>query len=249
MAVILPKGKLRGISGPIYYRTLNGREIFQTRPDRSNQKKENNTYAILFKKVVSSLKVLRLNIAYFLGDRQDSKVHQRLTGQTITALKKHTTQAIEETSIFNTSLRDLIGFDWNVNSPFNHSFTSEIIGEQLSDTTLRINVKSFIPAQSVVFPIGCTHATLRLELCQLNSKNIKISNIHTSRSIDFQQADSDPIGCKWDIEHLATDVFTMAVVELQFFYPINGNPNQLTLYNSKAFNPSMIVYVSDMQRE
>lgn len=248
MAVILPKGKFKGISGPIYFRTLNGKEIFQTRPNRSKQKKENNTYAILFKKTSYSLKIIRRNIEDFIGNRHDSKLHQRLMGQVMTVLRKNTTQPIVETTIFNTSLIDLVGFELNTNSLFGNSFSGEIKGEQVSDTVVRISIEPFVPALAILFPLGCTSATMRLQLYEMNNNDTIIDNMYASKSIDFYCGDEAVINCTWDIENLTANIFTIVVVELQFFYPINNNPNQLTLYNSKAFNPSRVVYISDMQR-
>lgn len=247
MAVILPKGKLKGISGPIYFRTLNGKEIFQTRPNRSKQKKDNNTYAILFKKTSHSLKILRRNIEGFIGNRHDSKLHQRLMGQMMTVLRKNATQPIVETTVFNTSLIDLVGFDLNTNSLFANTFTGDIKGEQVSDTVVRISIEPFVPALAVLFPLGCTSATIRLQLYQMKNDDTIINNMHASKSIDFHSGDEAVIDFTWDVEHLTANAFTIGVVELQFFYAINNNPNQLTLYNSKAFNPSRVVYISDMQ--
>lgn len=249
MATILPKGKLKGISGPIYYRSLNGKEIFQMRPNRSKQRKENNTNAIMFKQTVESLKVLRCNIEAFLGKRHDSKVHQRLTGQVMTLLRKQTKLPIKQTTIFNTSLIDLIGFDWNINSLFFNTFEGEITTEILSDTNIRVSVLPFVPVQDVIFPSECTHATMRLESYQLTDKNIIHNCKQSHKSFDFQKGDTSSITFTFDIEPLIVGVFTIVVVEIQFFYPINNNPNQLTLYNSKACNPSKVVYVSNMQIE
>jgi len=246
MAVILPKGKFKGISGPIYFRTLNGNEIFQTRPNRSKQKKENNTYAILFKKTSYSLKIIRRNIEDFIGNRHDSKLHQRLMGQVMTVLRKNTTQPIVETTIFNTSLIDLVGFELNTNSLFVNSFSGEIKAEQVSDTIVRISIEPFVPALAILFPLGCTSATIRLQMYQMNNDDTIINNMYAIKSIEFHSSDEALIDFTWDVEHLTANVFTIGVVELQFFYPINNNPKQLTLYNSKAFNPSKLLYLSNM---
>ncbi|WP_286465326.1 hypothetical protein [Myroides odoratimimus] len=62
-------------------------------------------------------------------------------------------------------------------------------------------------------------------------------------SIDFKKSDEvvSPQPLSVLIPH--RDCLKMVVAEIQFFYPINNNPNQLTLYNTKAFNPSVVVYV------
>lgn len=243
MAKLSPKGRMTGVSGPVYFRTLNNLQIVQTRPDRSKQNKENNLSAKLFKRTANSLKILRRSIELFLGNRYESTAHQRLMGQVMKALRKNTTFPITETTVYNTSIEDIIGFEWNTKQLFTDTFLGDIALEVLTNNELSVKIDAFIPVEQVVFPPLCTHASIRIEGFFMNDMDANIGNVTNTLSIDFSKSDKVVESPLFKIIVPVGSDLKVVVAEIQFFYPINSNPNQLTLYNGKDFNPSMVVYV------
>lgn len=242
MAKLSPKGRMTGISGPVYFRTLNNVQLVQTRPDRSKQNKENNLYAKLFKHTAQSLKILRKNIEHFLGNRYKPNAHQRLMGQVMTALRKNTVHSLAETTVYNTSVEDIIGFEWNTKQLFADTFLGEISLDVLNNN-VSIGVESFIPLEQVSFPPMCTHASLRIKAFCMNDMDTMLDVQDSSISLDFKKSDALVAPLPYKLIMPKVNSLKVVVAELQFFYPINNNPEQLTMYNSKVFNPSVVVYV------
>ncbi|MDM1325814.1 hypothetical protein [Myroides odoratimimus] len=243
MAKMSPKGKITGVSGPVYFRSLNNVQIVQSRPNRSKQDKGKNPSAKLFKHTAQSLRHIRKHVEYFLGMRYESTAHLRLMGLVMTALRKNTVLPIAETTLYNTSIAEVVGFEWNTTKLFTDTFLVDIAVDELENKEIIVSVAPFIPIEQVDFPPMCTHASLRIEGFFMTDTDEMLGKQTSALSIDFKKSDDvvSPQPLSVLIPH--RDCLKMVVAEIQFFYPINNNPNQLTLYNTKAFNPSVVVYV------
>lgn len=242
MARINRKGALQGTSGPVYFRVLNGQQIVQTRPNRKNQKKGRNLNAKMMKNISTDLMIIRHHVVDFIGNRQDSMVHFRLSGAAMKVLNLNTQLPANERSLFTCPLQGLQGFQWNNKYSFNDAFLGRFRVNESDHNALEVIVESFVPQEQVVFPPTCTHASLRFALFGLN----KTSEIEVKKE-NFLDVSFSKIQPLVDEKRLVfstpkTKSALFLVVEIQFFYAINNDPNQLTLYNSKAYNPSAIVY-------
>ncbi|MDR0228067.1 MAG: hypothetical protein LBI72_03270 [Flavobacteriaceae bacterium] len=244
MARVNQKNQLTGLIGGIYSKQHRGKQIWQTKPDRSNQDKSKNVNAILMKKASHDSSFIRKRVENLLNSRQDSYMHSRFLGKLMSTLHKEDKITIAEKTIFSVDCYNLKGFEFNNKVLFKEIVLSNIEVNEINKGELHVMIPSFKPNEQIIFPKGCTEALIRLSAFTLcNTLEIyHQKNIHDF-TIEFTKEDHLVEEINWvcpTIEH--SEKFEIIVADILFFYPINSLNKRLTLYNNKMYNPSMVIY-------
>lgn len=244
MARINSKKLLVGIIGPIYGKEHRGKQIFQTRPNRSKQDKSKNHNAKLMRSVSHNSSFIRQVIEIHLNKRHESYMHSRFLGQLMSIMHQEDKIDFKQRSIFSVNCKALEGFEFNRKVLFKETFLERIIVQHTDKEVLQVRVPSFIPKEQVVFPKGCTDALLRIRAFAIHPDN-NLSKEGPLRELNIEFSIHDPIvnETDWLCNCIDTDEkFELLVADIQFFYPINNTAQRLTLYNTKEYNPSMVIY-------
>ncbi|UVD79260.1 hypothetical protein NWE55_14170 [Myroides albus] len=244
MAILTAKNQLKGLVGPGYYREFRGQLIFQTKPDRSKQDKTKNKNAPVLRKLSSAIRYIRCHIESHLNNLHDSYMHSRLLGQLIRIVHKDTTKPLEQRTLHNVNFGDLSGFEFNNNTLFKDTFLNPI-SVTTTENRLTAYIPAFVPKEQVVFPKGCTQALIRLYVIAIQAGDRLTKDADEIRQVSIEFNREQPIvqETTWTCPSMVEEEkFEVMVADIQFFYPINNTLHRTSLYNTKAFNPSMIIY-------
>lgn len=233
-----------GLIGALYGKENRGKQIFQTRPDRSHQDKSKNINAKLMKKVSHTSTLLRKTIQIHLNDRHESYMHSRFTGKLMSILLKEDKIDINKKTIFSVNCQELEGFEFNRNALFKDTFLEQITTTRIDDEKLLVTIPSFIPKEQVLFPPHCTEAIIRLGTFKITPDfDLNIEGQFRETTIEFTKEETLVEETTWICNSLdLEEKFEVIVADIQFFYSINNLQKRMTLYNSKEYNPSMVVY-------
>lgn len=240
MAEIAKNGVVKGITGALYTRTYLGKQIIQTRPNRRNKrgKLTSNNREFLITSKFSSL--VRVGINYFLNFKQDSKMHNRLNSAIRKCFQKNLAIENGMRNPFNTSMKDLEGFEFNENKNFKDVVLFPILIEQDNDTTIQITIPDFYPLEQVIFAPKCKKAVLRL----YSTSVINIENTITEGSpiieLEFFAENKMISLLPTTINNISTPAYKIVVGEICFYYQNSGS-EEWFLYNTKKYNPAMIL--------
>jgi len=122
MAQLNNKKAFSGLIGNLVFRTLNGQQIVQSRPNKVKQTSNTKASASEFRQCSTWAKQLRLDLFAFLNNDTDSYMFRRLTGSLYNALMSNTLIPKGQRTPLNATMSDLVGFDFNSNSPFQDYF-------------------------------------------------------------------------------------------------------------------------------
>ncbi|MEC4113096.1 hypothetical protein [Myroides pelagicus] len=243
MAKFTESKGILGMVGPVYVRTFRGKKIMQSRPQRTSSDKEKNISANFMRKVSLVMSVLKRKLVQQMDRRLDSYLQPRLTGKVLQILYKEKQVPLAERSVFSLDCSGLVGFECNSNTLFKDTFHVPVVVNRESVTSLRVTIPGFIPREQVIFPNGCIEAVLRLTTVTIHSPQDELTEPPREFSICFRLGDSFVEEVSKDCNSLLEqEKFEVVVADIQFFYPIKSVPQRLSLYNSKVYNPSMMVY-------
>lgn len=211
------KGFMRGKSGGLVFKVIDGKQYFQqASSEKINQSARTKESSSIFGNASRQAAFLRGKLKPWLAAKVDMRMNARLTGSCYKALKSEFNMKNGYTDFNIADMKELTGFDFNKNSPFANFFNSEIKVKGTPQTGLIIEIPSFTPLQTISYPKNCQYADLHLVV------------LHTSWSIfgpDFLMEE------QWFIEKntfiepdkfiavpvLTTPGITLVFAQLQFF--------------------------------
>ncbi len=239
MAQQKANGKFSGKIGRTYLRTLNGKQVMQSNPIRKKKKIKPDDVQI-FQKVAEPGKIMRATIQAFLKQRHDAYMYQRFTSTLLKALQQNITIDKKERTLFNCNLSSASGFEFNINKGFKEVFLSPITMDSNKET-FEIKVNAFIPKEQVAFPKDYKQASLHIYTWFLLPSGIALHPTQYEEIIEFNSDINQVEEHVWHNICPTKDVLTFTVVEIQF-YKTDAKGAKL-LFNTKAYNPSMLVAI------
>jgi len=157
----LDKNKfLSGVIGNLVFRNLDGKQIVQSKPDTIKQSKLTKLSGSEFRSCSQWAKMLRQQLFDFLINQTDSYMYRRFTGSLYNAIQSNTAIFKGERTPLNSNVEDLVGFDFNSNSPFKDYFLPSIVVEITNQRKVQIAIPELEPKSEVVFPEHAGHVEL-----------------------------------------------------------------------------------------
>lgn len=160
MARLNNKKAFSGLIGNLVFRTLEGQQIVQSRPDSIKQTSNTKASASEFRHCSIWAKQLRLDLWAFLNKDTDSYMFRRLTGVFYKALMSNTNILKGQRTPLNANMSDLVGFDFNLNSPFKDYFLPKIEVTADSQKQITVIVPELEPKTQVKYPERTMEAEL-----------------------------------------------------------------------------------------
>ena len=149
----LDKNKfLSGVIGNLVFRNLDGKQIVQSKPESINQSKLTKLSGSEFRKCSQWAKMLRQHLSDFLIHQTDSYMYRRFTGRLYSAIQKNTSLLKGERTPLNSNLEDMVGFDFNSNSPFKEYFLPTMTVTLNNQRQVELFIPEFESKSEVVFP-------------------------------------------------------------------------------------------------
>ncbi len=143
---------LSGAIGDLVFRNLDGKQVVQSKPDGVKQSRLTKLSGNEFRNCSKWAKMLRYNLNDFLAQQTDGYMYRRFTGQLYKALQSNTTLMKGERTPLNCHLDALVGFDFNIHSPFKDYFSPEWSVTLNSKRQVVLTLPEFKPKKAVVFP-------------------------------------------------------------------------------------------------
>lgn len=160
MARLNHKKAFSGLIGNLVFRTLGGQQIVQSKPDSVKQTSNTKASASEFRQCSTWAKQLRLDLWSFLNKDTDSYMFRRLTGNFYKALMSNTLIPKGHRTPLNANMSDLVGFDFNLNSPFKDYFLPQIEVTADSQKQITVIVPELEPKTQVKYPEKALQAEL-----------------------------------------------------------------------------------------
>jgi len=160
MARLDSKNNIKGLVGNLVFKTLNGKQIIQSRPTHVRQTKATKASSAEFSLCSGWTKALRIGLHSFLVGLTDSYMYRRFNGQFYNALLSNTTIPKGQRTPLNADMSALAGFEFNSHSPFTHYFLPTITTTVEPQRQLTVTLPSFDPKAEMLFPDKTSKAEL-----------------------------------------------------------------------------------------
>lgn len=244
MARIENKKIISGLIGELVFRNLRNKQVIQSRPKDIKQTVATKSAATEFGQCSTWAKQLRLGLNAFLLDGFDNKMYQRLTAQFYNAIKNNLNVPKGQRNPLNSTMNELVGFEFNNNSPFTKHFTPQLQVALNSQNQLTITLPAFDPKTEVLFPKKCSQVSLLLYVFATTFKPSEsfaeehfILNIDQNIPINNTQT--------WTSAPLPQNHLVLLSTKLMYY-----NTNAITgknFLNTKLLNPAAIDFVGHTQ--
>lgn len=156
------KRNFRGAVGNVVFRTLNGKQIVQSKPGPLRHTAATKLSGSEFRQCSSWAKQLRLGLTPFLTADTDSYMYRRFTGVLYKALQANTTMEKGQRSPLNANMGGLAGFEFNTHSPFATHLALPLTASLNGQRQVVVSLPDFTPRDVMLFPEGADSAELLL---------------------------------------------------------------------------------------
>lgn len=165
MATLNNKGHLSGGMGPIYYRTLNGKTIVQSKPGKGNVRhaKETLLSASEFGMASSMGKSIRTSLFPILQNKADKRMSSRLASVLYKAIINNNITPKGDRHLADGDLSQLDHFQFNSNSPYGTYCTLAPLLSFNGPGQLVISLPSFDATKVLMMPESATDC----EICYM----------------------------------------------------------------------------------
>lgn len=241
MARLNNKKAFSGLIGNLVFRTLEGQQIVQSRPNSVKQTSNTKASASEFRHCSIWAKQLRLDLWAFLNKDTDSYMFRRLTGNFYKALMSNTNILKGQRTPLNANMSDLVGFDFNLNSPFKDYFLPNIEVTADSQKQITLIVPELEPKTQVKYP----ERTMEAELLVYVYAGTLVSNAPITEAfvtIPINRAASVHPETSWTSPVLPDN--HLVVVSAKIMYYTYNKFTGKNYLNNKQLCPSMILFAN-----
>ncbi len=238
MARINDKRQFRGAIGNVVFKTLDGKEIVQSRPSRLKQTAGTKISSSEFQQCSTWSRLLREGLDPFLLGRTDSYMYRRFTGAFYNALQTNEELPKGARTPLNADMTDLAGFEFNAHSPFEYYFTPPISAELDEQRQVTISLPAFNPQADMHFAEHTHKAELLLYVYATNLQtNAALTEDYTVINLDQNTALLS--GINWTSCPMPEGCFILVCAKLMYY---NVNKFSAKDYvNSSQLSPAVIV--------
>ncbi|MDI1317080.1 hypothetical protein [Flavobacterium sp.] len=238
MARIDNKKNFRGTIGNVVFRTLDGKQIVQSKAARRKQTKATKISGSEFRQCSTWAKQLRLGLGSFLVGLNDSYMYRRFAGAFYKALQTNNQLPKGERNPFNSTMGSLAGFEFNNHSPFTTYFTPPITAVLNNERKLVFTIPAFTTQTELQFPENVHKAELVLYAYSTNlGDNATIAEDYTI--IPFDQNSPSQNETTWTSLPLPEGSFTLVCAKIMYY---RMNTFSVKNYvNTLKLNPAVIV--------
>jgi hypothetical protein len=241
MAKIDAKGKIRGKYLNATFRVLNGENILQGKSVSQKQTTKTKQAASDFGIVQTSNRLCRELIQYALQNYQDKKMHTRLNSIVLKEFHLNKGIPLGQRNFYNTNLQGVVGFDFNINTPFKKFCTLPINFTKKENNQLIITIDKFLGKD--YFWFNSSISEIRMELFILH-RQLNYMGKYETQTITFNiQKDKINLASEWIVENTLHDSIT--IITGQLWYLENSITKNEVMRNSIAFHPSCILYLDN----
>lgn len=241
MAQLNNKKAFSGLIGNLVFRTLNGQQIVQSRPNKVKQTSNTKASASEFRQCSTWAKQLRLDLFAFLNNDTDSYMFRRLTGSFYNALMSNTLIPKGQRTPLNATMSDLVGFDFNLNSPFQDYFLPNIKVTANSQKQITVVVPEFEPKTQVKYPERNLQAEL-LVYVYAGTLEPNAPKTEAFFTLPIEQAAALQPETTWTSPVLPDN--HLVVVSAKLLYYTHNKFTGKTYLNTTALSPSMILFAN-----
>lgn len=238
MATLGNKKTFNGMVGNVVFRTMNNKQIVQSRPSSVKQTTATKKSATEFGSCSRWAKQVRIGLTPFLVGLTDGAMYQRFTTTVYNAVKSNSELAQGERNPLNSDMKSLEGFEFNAHSPFASHFLPAISAEINNNKEVLISLSAFDPKTEMVFPLDCNTAKLAVFVYATDLLDPEDTIVfHNLISIDKNRV--VPAQTILTTAPIPEGYFVLASVKLLYY-----NPNLITestYLNTKTFSPAMVV--------
>ncbi|MDM1408902.1 hypothetical protein [Myroides sp. DF42-4-2] len=239
MAKLDAKGHLRGVLGPTTTRVVHGVNLIQSKGNKPKQTQNTKKAAHTFGYASRNSKIIRLSICDFIYNKHDRNFFRRLTSATLGLLKKNTAYPLGERTFFNTPMQGLVGFDFNINSPFQSFCTLPLRIQTVASEKVILQFDSFVAQDYLTFPPQASAVQIDFTLLHIP---LTTAAGHSSSSYSLYVTPHEVVQAdQWEIPLTSPLTFTLIIAELNYVKTVSKD-KQISI-NTCDFHPSCIVYV------
>lgn len=224
--------------GNVVFRTMNNKQIIQSRPTSLKQTSATKKSASEFGSCSRWAKQLRIGLTPFLVGLTDSAMYQRLTTAVYNAIKSNTAIPQGGRTPLNSNMKTLEGFEFNAHSPFAAHFTPAVSAELNTNKETVISLPAFDPESEMVFPSGCGNTKLAVFIYATDLQDPE-NTLVFHNIININKNTVVPDQTLLTTTPIPEGYFVLASVKLLYY-----NPNLITesnYLNTKALSPAMVV--------
>ncbi|MDM1354593.1 hypothetical protein SAMN04488018_11291 [Myroides marinus] len=241
MAIIDTKGRPRGKFLNATFRALNGKCVMQSKSNSQKQTVRTRQAASDFGKVQSYNKLLRRPIQYALNNNHCKKMYKRLNSLVLKQFHLNEKVPLGQRTFLNTDLSNLVGFDFNSNSPFNQYCSLPIKFEKQGNMKLKITIHSFTVNDYFNFKENISE--IKVDLFILHQQ-FNYQETREYETINFSVYDNKKVSAKeWIIEFPLNESLTVIIGQLWCIK--KTITQQAVMINNKDFHPSCILYLDN----
>lgn len=237
MAQLKANNKISGAIGNVVFRTVNGKQIIQSKSGPIQQSDATKISGSEFRQCSQWAKILRNGYFSFLAGMTDSYIHGRLTAAIYKAILHNTTVPKGERTPQNSDMSYLNGFEMNTNSLFTSYFLPEITVSPTAANQTKVSIAPFEAKTAIVFPPETTHVDLLLYAMATNfDTNAEIIQSHLLLPITKNQSLPET---EWIVPAPPLGYLSTINAKLLFYQPnaLTGR----TDINTKQLSPAIIV--------
>ncbi|MCZ8331617.1 MAG: hypothetical protein O9282_09925 [Flavobacterium sp.] len=237
MAQLKANNKISGAIGNVVFRTVNGKQIIQSKSGPIQQSDATKISGSEFRQCSQWAKILRNGYFSFLAGMTDSYIHGRLTAAIYKAILHNTTVPKGERTPQNSDMSYLNGFEMNTNSLFTSYFLPEITVTPTAENQIRVSIAPFEAKSAITFPPETTHVDLLLYAMATNfDTNAEIIQSHLLLPITKNQSLPET---EWIVPAPPLGYLSTINAKLLFYQPnaLTGR----TDINTKQLSPAIIV--------
>ncbi len=237
MAQINTLKHFSGTIGKVVFRTLDNKQVVQSKAARMKQTKATIASGSEFRQCSTWSKQLRKGLGSFLVGLTDSYMYRRFTGIVYEALQTNTQFSKGERTLLNTNMSSLVGFEFNTHSPFTDYFTVPIAAVLNEQRQVTINMAAFVPQTDMLFPQRVVNAELVLYVYAPHPDTTATVQDHLIIALDQYTSTQPEIS--WTSQSLPEGHLILVCAKLLYY---KTNPFTGKEYvNHKTLNPAVIV--------
>ncbi|MDM1503972.1 hypothetical protein HX071_17480 [Myroides marinus] len=235
------QGHFRGGLGPLSARLVNGQYVVQTKGKKPKQTEETKKAASDFGYASKNCKIIRLAICEIIYKNHDKDFFRRFTTSARKLLKQNTEYSAGKRTFFNTNMQGLVGFDFNMNSPYREYCTLPIQIQTISNNKVKLNIESFTPHD--YFNLAKSTAEIQVDFTLISTHLKEFTSLDTKPfSLKFSENTIVPTQ-EWEAEIALKDSFTVIIAEI--WHTHTTLADKKVVINNNEFHPSSIIYVNN----
>ncbi|MEC4050507.1 hypothetical protein OX284_013775 [Flavobacterium sp. SUN046] len=229
-----------GRIGNVVFKQIGKTIIVQSSPHNIKQTIATKKSSNEFLQCSTWAKHLRNCLKPFLNDCSDTFMYKRFTSAVYNAIQQNNSLPKGERSPLNSDMSYLNGFEFNINSPLSNSLFISATISLNNQNQIQINLPEFDPKTAVNFPKNICDAELIFYIIASNMVSGKAYEEMFIRIPIHYDLDTIP-ETSWSSTEIPSEHLIVVCSKL-FFYKSSIFTSKEYI-NSKAFNPSQIVYV------